>query len=214
MTNDASGFYLFVGTTGDHKCYRTQDDGSDWVVADSGLKQSGHIAFWVAPRPARPTSHSCPYPKQRIVSVLDCGMSWRDFNVPNQSTMSFAFTDSFLIAGTEAGGTWRYPLRQLLTTVSGGTTGARNPLTFSLRQNFPNPFNPTTKISYEIPKVINVRLTVFDILGREVQTLVNESKQPGKYQAVFNATNLASGVYLYRLQAGNFVETRKLLLLR
>jgi hypothetical protein len=92
-----------------------------------------------------------------------------------------------------------------------------------LGQNYPNPFNASTLIWYTIPGGGGSRnyeegrkttLIVYDILGREVQTLVNETKQPGRYQATFNATNLASGVYLYRLQAESFVETRKLCLIR
>ena len=83
-----------------------------------------------------------------------------------------------------------------------------------LNQNFPNPFNPTTTISYEIPKAAQVKLIVYDILGREVQTLVNETKQPGRYEAVFNATNYASGIYICRMQAGSFVQSRKICLIR
>jgi hypothetical protein len=85
---------------------------------------------------------------------------------------------------------------------------------FALNQNYPNPFNPTTTISYEIPKATQVRLTVFDILGREVQTLVNETKQPGRYEEIMNGNRLASGVYVYRLQAASFIETRRALLIR
>ena len=92
--------------------------------------------------------------------------------------------------------------------------GDEKPEAFALQQNYPNPFNPTTTIRYELPKATSVRLTVYDVLSREVSTLVNELKQPGCYEAVFDGKNLASGVYLYRLQAGSFVQSRKLLLLK
>lgn len=85
---------------------------------------------------------------------------------------------------------------------------------FRLSQNYPNPFNPSTIITYQIPKSRHVRLTVYDLLGREIMTLVNEEMRPGSYQATFNGTNLASGVYFYRLQAGEFVQTRKLILMK
>ena len=88
------------------------------------------------------------------------------------------------------------------------------PLSYSLSQNYPNPFNPTTVIRYELANASHVRLTVYDILGREVQTLVDDLKQPGHYEVTLNATNLASGVYLYRIQAARFTETRKLALVR
>jgi hypothetical protein len=88
------------------------------------------------------------------------------------------------------------------------------PTSFKLDQNFPNPFNPSTKIRYSIPKASRVTLKIYDILGREVQTLVNEQQAPGQYTVTFNAQNLASGVYFYRISAGNFNEVKKLMLLK
>jgi hypothetical protein len=88
------------------------------------------------------------------------------------------------------------------------------PEMFTLRQNYPNPFNPSTTISYRLPMQSNVTLKVFDVLGREVATLVNSVEQPGYKSVNFYANNLVSGVYYYRLQAGNFIETKKLVLLR
>ena len=87
---------------------------------------------------------------------------------------------------------------------------------FSLKQNYPNPFNPSTTIKYSIPSaggVQNVILKVYDVLGREVATLVNKEQKPGNYQIVFNASELSSGTYFYKLKAGNFIETKKMLLL-
>jgi hypothetical protein len=89
-----------------------------------------------------------------------------------------------------------------------------SPETFSLTQNFPNPFNPSTRINYQLPTINHVTLKVFDILGREVATLVNEVNRPGVYSVQWNASGVASGVYFYRIEAGSFVETRKLVLLR
>ncbi|MBI5020695.1 MAG: T9SS type A sorting domain-containing protein [Ignavibacteriales bacterium] len=88
------------------------------------------------------------------------------------------------------------------------------PLTFSLKQNYPNPFNPSTTISYQLPARSHVTLRVFDLLGREVAMLVNRIEESGNKSVVFDASRLLSGVYYYRLQAGNFVDTKKLLLLR
>ncbi|MBX2992952.1 MAG: T9SS type A sorting domain-containing protein [Bacteroidetes bacterium] len=85
---------------------------------------------------------------------------------------------------------------------------------FALHQNYPNPFNPTTTIRFEIPHASFVTLKVFDLLGREVKTLVDEVMQPGSYERVFNAEELASGVYLYRLRAGNFEQTKRTLILK
>jgi len=86
--------------------------------------------------------------------------------------------------------------------------------TFSLKQNYPNPFNPTTTITYQIPELSFVTLKVYDVLGNEIAILVNEEKPAGIYEVEFGGTGLPSGTYFYRLNAGNFVETKKLVLLR
>jgi hypothetical protein len=88
------------------------------------------------------------------------------------------------------------------------------PSSFVLEQNFPNPFNPTTVITYELPGNASVSLKVYDMLGREVRSLVNEPQSAGSHSVTFNAGGLASGVYLYRLQAGSCTATKKLLLLK
>jgi hypothetical protein len=88
------------------------------------------------------------------------------------------------------------------------------PAEYSLRQNYPNPFNPSTTIEFSIPNRSMVTLKVYDLLGREVQTLVNEEKPVGNYRVNFNASNLASGVYFYRITAGSFNMTRKLIVLK
>jgi hypothetical protein len=88
------------------------------------------------------------------------------------------------------------------------------PMEYLLSQNYPNPFNPTTKISFSVASLSNVVLKVYDILGREVVTLVNEEKPVGKYEVNFNASNLASGVYIYKIQAGSFTASKKLMLLK
>jgi hypothetical protein len=85
---------------------------------------------------------------------------------------------------------------------------------FNLSQNYPNPFNPSTVIKYHLSTATHVRMTIFDILGREVRTLLNEQKSAGSYQVNWNASGVPSGVYFYRLQAGSFSETKKLILLK
>ena len=88
------------------------------------------------------------------------------------------------------------------------------PSNYLLLQNYPNPFNPSTKISFSLPKAGNVKLIVYDVLGREVATLVNEFTSAGIHAIDFNATNLSSGIYIYRIEAGNFTDTKKMILLK
>jgi len=88
------------------------------------------------------------------------------------------------------------------------------PDAFILRQNYPNPFNPSTTIKYQIPELSFVILKVYDVLGNEIVILVNEEKSVGSYDVEFNGTELVSGIYFYRLQAGEFVATKKMVLLK
>jgi hypothetical protein len=93
-------------------------------------------------------------------------------------------------------------------------TGNIVPEKFSLAQNYPNPFNPSTIIKFQIPKLSGVKLVVFDILGKEITTLVNEKLQPGEYEVTFDGSNLPSGVYIYKLQSGDFSDSKKLVLIK
>ncbi|MFA5011669.1 MAG: exo-alpha-sialidase [Ignavibacteria bacterium] len=100
-----------------------------------------------------------------------------------------------------------------------GNVGIKNISTevsseFSLEQNYPNPFNPTTNIKFAIPRASSVKISVFDATGREVKVLVNEQLQPGTYQADWNASAYSSGVYFYKLSAGDFLETKRMILLK
>ena len=88
------------------------------------------------------------------------------------------------------------------------------PEEFELSQNYPNPFNPSTRISYQLPVSSHVNLKVYDILGNEVATLVDEEKEAGNYEVEFSSANLASGIYIYRLQTSEFIDTKKMVLLR
>jgi len=88
------------------------------------------------------------------------------------------------------------------------------PNNFSLEQNYPNPFNPSTKIQYRVPSISQVVLKIYDILGNEIATLVNEEKPAGVYEVEFNAATLSSGVYFYQLKAGEFIQTKKMILIK
>ncbi len=142
------------------------------------------------------------------------GASWAAVNTgwTNADVRGLAVSGTNLFAGTAGSGVWRRPLSEMITAVKengeGGTRG------FSPSQNYPNPFNPTTLIIYQLPMNSHVTLIVFDVLGREVQTLVNERQSVGTHYITLNATDLSSGVYFYRLEAGLYHDTEKLLLLR
>jgi subtilisin-like proprotein convertase family protein len=107
---------------------------------------------------------------------------------------------------------WGIRLNNSITRIE--PVGGNIPVKFELYQNFPNPFNPKTNIMFDIPHDINVKLIAYDILGKEVKTIINELMEAGKYQAMFDASNLASGTYFYRLEAGDFKEIKKMILIK
>jgi hypothetical protein len=108
----------------------------------------------------------------------------------------------------------------ILRTTNGGVTFINEeqlnsaPSEFILSQNYPNPFNPSTTISWQSPVGSHQTLKVFDVLGNEVTTLVNEYRDAGRHNVTFDASKLSSGVYFYKIQAGNYIETKKMLLLK
>ena len=105
-------------------------------------------------------------------------------------------------------------LQVVLDVITGIDEENSFPTVYSLSNNYPNPFNPTTTIKYSIPEAGNVEMKVYDILGNEVAALVNEIKAPGNYAATFDASSFASGVYIYTLRSNNFVQTKKMILLK
>ena len=100
------------------------------------------------------------------------------------------------------------------TTVTDVKDEETIPTVFKLEQNYPNPFNPSTAIKFAVPEKSNVLIQVYDILGSEVATLVNEEMDAGWYRKTFDANNYSSGVYLFRMEAGKFISTKKMILLR
>ncbi len=138
---------------------------------------------------------------------INDGLSSGAYNV-----LSLGADDQYLFAGTVSSSIWRRPLTQIVTEISEETS--LQPSEFNLEQNYPNPFNPSTKISWQSPTGTHQTLKVYDVLGNEVATLVNEEKPAGSYEVEFNASQLSSGVYFYKLTAGSFTDTKKMILLR
>jgi hypothetical protein len=117
----------------------------------------------------------------------------------------------------EPGWDWWWAVDNLCVkgTITGVSNGQNNvPYIYSLKQNFPNPFNPSTVISYQLPKSGNVKLVVFDVLGREVKTLVNEYKPAGTYEVTFDGSSLSSGLYFYRINTDSFTDVKKMMLVK
>jgi hypothetical protein len=135
-------------------------------------------------------------------------------NGNSNSPKHYSFTDDNPVNGSK----FNYRLKQIDTDgnyeFSNVIEAEIIPADYVLYQNYPNPFNPLTKIAYQISKESRVEINVYDILGSEVVSLVNETKEPGYYEVELNGTNLPSGTYIYRMTAGDYFETKKMILMK
>jgi len=206
FADNQHGIAAGVGTT----ILYTSDGGSNWESSTVSnyrwqsvhLNQSGKA--WAVGR------------NGIIIYSLDWGNTWST----QESGLASELWEVFFVDDNEGwivGGGIGYP-GVILHTTSGGVVTDVNEnnivAQFKLHQNYPNPLNPSTNIKYEIPERSLVTLKVFDVLGNEVTTLVNQIKEAGSYESNFNADGLTSGIYFYQLKAGKFIETKKMILIK
>ena len=135
-------------------------------------------------------------------------------NGNSNSPKNYSFVDDNVTAGT-----YSYRLKQIdndgqFEYSKSIEIGLTAPDKFELSQNYPNPFNPSTTINYNLPEASNVKLIIYNILGQEVKTLVNAFKEAGVHTIDFNASELNSGLYIYKIEAGSFTQTRKMTLIK
>ncbi|NWG29621.1 MAG: T9SS type A sorting domain-containing protein [Ignavibacteriaceae bacterium] len=205
-----SGSFLFAGTN-------TSSTEGVFISSDHGESWSFLLTIpWVTSIQAiGPNIFASSYGDGIWLSI-DYGSSWTQINDGFSSSayyvLSTGINDKYIYAGTNASGVWRRELTELITDVNSGNN--LTPSEFYLEQNYPNPFNPSTSIQYQVSSISQVTLKVYDILGNEIVTLVNEEKPAGIYEIAFYATGLSSGIYFYKLSAGSFVQTRKMLLVK
>ncbi|MBK8552610.1 MAG: T9SS type A sorting domain-containing protein [Ignavibacteria bacterium] len=151
-----------------------------------------------------------------VFRSLNNGQSFENFNFTNSATpiLSFQYFAVLYIAvgtsGSASGGVWIYPEAAIQSTNGENENAVR----FNLFQNYPNPFNPNTVIQYSVIENLFVTLKVYDILGNEILTLVNEKRPAGNHSVEWDASGYPSGVYYYKIQSGNFISTRKMLLVK
>ncbi len=187
--------------------HRSTNGGQTWSRTYSGGRVSGFV------RSAASHNTLFAASEEGILKSTDCGATWTIYNnaMPTRRLTSLIispYSDTMFVS-TETHGVlkvWNY-----LTDVS---EKPNVPERTELFQNYPNPFNPTTNLGFRIADFGFVSLKVFDVLGREVATLVNEEMRAGNYEKKFDGSDLASGVYLYRMQAGGFAAVKKFILMR
>ena len=198
---------IFCGT-GNNGVFISSDDGKSWKPSNVGISLERVMDIVMDN-----TDNIYISTLTGIYFSEDNGKTWEPKNSGLSNPTIFALAidnDNYLYAGSYGTGVFR----SLNPITSIKDKNVLLPKSFFLSQNYPNPFNPSTKINYSIPQISFVTLKVYDILGREITTLVNEEKPVGNYEINFDANNLSSGIYFYRIQVGSFSDTKKLILIR
>ena len=218
-SNGVGGTNLFAGTP--IGVFRSTDAGTSWVQLDSGFTSKYIYSMAVVPNGSGGTNLFAGTDGDGVFLSSDNGVSWVNANsgLANKYIYTLVVDGTDLVAGTD-GGVYRRPLMDLVTSVEKVSSGV--PERFSLGQNYPNPFNPSTTIPFALSSRSLVSLIVYDALGRTVAVLRSEELPAGEYYQRWDAASMPSGVYFYRFsarsldagQAGEFVETKKLLLLK
>jgi photosystem II stability/assembly factor-like uncharacterized protein len=202
--NNAGNIFADAGAVG---LFRSTDNGITWTVLNTGLIE-GSLKF-VKINTAG-FIYSCT--SNGVYCSTDNGDNWTNLisGLTDPRIHSLAFSeDGFIFAGTQATGVFRSN-----NPFVGIKDGNQTTNSYLLQQNYPNPFNPSTTINYSLPKPGNVKLSIYNLLGSKVATIVDEFKPAGNYSVQFNGSNLASGIYLYRLESGIYSTAKKLILLK
>jgi subtilisin-like proprotein convertase family protein len=179
------------------------------ISSDNGSSSgSGYLTFFVDGQTA--VSNAAFLPPYSNLAGPEVAMGSMGSSATNGLWILEITDDLGGDSGTLRG--WGIRLNGAVTGIQPVTNNLPNK--FNLAQNYPNPFNPITNIRFDIPKDVNVKLVIYDILGKEVKSLVNEFTKAGEYKVQFDATNIASGTYFYRLEAGDFVDVKKLVVIK
>ena len=193
---------------------RTTDGGNSWNSVNIGSGVTGTCYFvWV---PGTPVVYILGT-NGGIKRSTDNAMTWVTTPTPGVTNLThFDFYQLGMVvygyAVSSNGDVIK--IADTLNVLTGVNGNLSIPESFSMSQNYPNPFNPATNIKYSIPQNTFVRIAIFDVLGREVSAPVNEFKQAGNYEVNFNASDLCSGIYYYKINAGSFTDTKKMILIK
>jgi hypothetical protein len=193
----SSGTNLFAGTAGGG-IFRSTNNGTSWTAGNAGLLNT--LIWSIA---ASGTYLFAGTYGGGVFLSTNSGASWTAVNsgLTNAYVYSLCFCGSYLFAGTSGGGVWRRLLSEMITSV--GAPSTEVPSQFALQHNYPDPFNPSTTIKFELPGSSMVRLSVYDMLGREVSLLVNERRDAGVHEVKFDA----GGFRLEHTSTGSRPET-------
>ena len=201
--------------------YKSTDSGKTWFEFHSYDDLYKITGVAVAPNTTTIISYGgygILYTFKTFIDIsLDSGNLWDNkvFDYTYFTSVKFIDQNKCYLSGADSSGQGIILFNNDISGINAINEEHTNiPSNFELKQNYPNPFNPSTTLSFVIGHSSFVSLKVYDLLGREVATLVNETKTPGNYEVNFNAPNLPSGIYLYKLQAGSLTESKKMILLK
>ncbi len=200
--------------------YKSTNKGSTWVQQYSPLGfGSADRIKWIPNTNTWYVAFTDPGSNNRIFKTTNDGANWTSINLPNQQISNIMDMDLISynnkVIGYAIGlGGEILRLNDTATVIGIQNISSEIPSNYKLYQNFPNPFNPKTIIKFQIPNSSDLKLIIFDVLGREVVTLVNETLNAGTYEVEFDGTNLPSGIYLYVIKADNFTDTKKGILIK
>lgn len=207
-----TGFVIGMKFNGKTKFFKTTNGGTNWDTILYTHRKYNCLFFvdqntgWIG---------GSYYPDSSCISyTTNAGLSWT-----LQKKHYYCEVEKLYFINHLTGWATLYNSSKILKTTNGGITYTHNisneiPCKYFLFQNYPNPFNPTTSIKYEISKSGNVLVKVFDILGKEITTLVSEKQSPGIYEVNFDGSTLPSGIYFYKLETDDFSDTKRMILLK
>ncbi|MCX6164164.1 MAG: T9SS type A sorting domain-containing protein, partial [Ignavibacteriae bacterium] len=203
------GFYLFAGAY--PGVFRSSDFGSNWTIVNNGLYYATAVSLEVY------GTNIIAGTASGVFVSTNNGDLWINKNEgfatpPGISTI--LIVNNYIFVGPYFESVWRRNLSEVIGIKQNSNNIIEK---YSLFQNYPNPFNPITIIKFQINLPERTRFTtlkVYNILGKEIATLVNEKLQPGTYEVKFEGTNLPSGVYYYRIETENYSETKKMLMIK
>jgi hypothetical protein len=199
------GSLLFAGTIG-YGVFRSTNDGGEWMQMTTGMGSKTVMALTVV------GANIFAGTSSGVFLSSNNGTSWVevDTGFVAKNVRSLTVVGADLFAGTTTAGVWRRPLSQMVTCAEAPPA----PGEYALLQNYPNPFNPKTVVSCQSPVASKIRLVVYDLLGREVKVLMDEKKEAGRYAVTWDASGCGSGVYICRMTAGDYVQSRTMVFLK
>lgn len=221
--NNTTAYGLVSALSASEKIYKTTNRGVNWINISGNFSSIAGTGTMIRDLVAHPTNDNLLYAGTNFGCwrTTNAGVNWHRWNngMPMANDVrDMEFIDSvasnrfYVIAGTYGRGVWTRDANSddPLTVIHNNSV----PVKYELYQNYPNPFNPSTTLKFDLPVSDNVKITVYDLTGKEVITLINNRMDAGTHEIKFNASGLASGVYLYRMETPRMIEVKKMILLK